>query len=85
MSLSTSTVCVGMNVAATNAAMQMSIGAKYEVVGGERYSGQYEFTPTQETQTVYTNGLICSDNITINPIPSNYGLITYNGSYITVS
>ena len=24
-------------------------------------------------------------NVTINPIPSNYGLITWNGAFITVS
>lgn len=49
------------------------------------YEGSYEFTPTQETQTVEVSGLRCEQNITINPIPSNYGLITWNGSTLTVS
>lgn len=48
------------------------------------------YTPTTSTQTEtitpsagYT--AIDAANITVNPIPSNYGLITYNGSIITVS
>ena len=51
----------------------------------EEYDGQYEVTPTLETQTLNTEGLKMTDNVIINPIPSNYGLITWNGSVITVS
>ncbi len=50
-----------------------------------RYEGPYEFTPTQEAQTVLIENELAEQNITINPIPNNYGLITYNGSTITVS
>ena len=49
------------------------------------YDGATEFTPTQETQTVQTARKVLLENITINPIPQNYGLITYNGRIITVS
>lgn len=49
------------------------------------YGGPYEITPNTETQTLETNELYLLDNITINPIPNNYGLITWNGSTITVS
>lgn len=49
------------------------------------YTGAYEFTPTQETQTVFISGMKATQDITINPIPSNYGLITWNGSFLTVS
>lgn len=52
---------------------------------GDPYSGQYEWTPTQETQTIPISGKTAARNITINPIPSNYGLITWNGSTLTVS
>lgn len=51
----------------------------------DEYEGPYEFTPTQETQTAYTANKVLTENIIINPIPSNYGLITYNGSVLTVS
>lgn len=49
------------------------------------YTGSYEFTPSANTQTIEIDRLTASQNITINPIPSNYGLITWNGSTLTVS
>lgn len=54
-------------------------------VGVEIYDGEYEFTPTEETQTVNIENKMAVQDITINPIPSNYGRITWNGSTITVS
>ncbi len=49
------------------------------------YTGAYEVTPSTEVQTLNTQDLMMSRNVTINPIPSNYGLITWNGSTLTVS
>ena len=49
------------------------------------YSGQTEVTPSEETQTLQTANRTVLQNIVINPIPSNYGLITWNGSTLTVS
>ena len=49
------------------------------------YTGTYTVTPTNTTQILNTSGLVMNDNVTIDPIPSNYGLITYNGGIITVS
>ena len=49
------------------------------------YEGPYEVTPGEDTQTLATDSLYMRGNITINPIPSNYGLITWNGSTLTVS
>ena len=49
------------------------------------YTGTYTVTPTMTTQILATAGRMLNDDITINPIPSNYGLITYNGGIITVS
>lgn len=49
------------------------------------YEGEYTVTPSTQEQTLNTDHLYMMDNITINPIPNNYGLITYNGTTITVS
>lgn len=49
------------------------------------YTGEYIFTPTRETQVVPIAGKKATENIIINPIPSNYGLITWDGSVLTVS
>lgn len=49
------------------------------------FTGDYEYTPTNAEQTIEIGGLRAVSNITINPIPQNYGLISWNGSIITVS
>ena len=51
----------------------------------EEYTGAYEFTPTQDIQTIQIANKKATADITINPIPSNYGLVTWNGSVLTVS
>lgn len=51
----------------------------------EEYEGPYEVTPSSETQILNTKDYVCIDNITINAVPSNYGLITWNGTVLTVS
>lgn len=52
---------------------------------GEHYQGSYTVTPASTAQVLDTDGLIMDDKITINPIPNNYGLITWDGTTITVS
>lgn len=49
------------------------------------YEGSYTLTPTAEEQIIPTNGLRMTDDLTIAPIPNNYGLITWDGTTITVS
>lgn len=49
------------------------------------YTGETVVTPTQETQVLETANYSVLENITINPIPHNYGLITFDGSVLTVS
>lgn len=49
------------------------------------YTGQTEITPSEETQLLQTANKTVVQNIVINPIPSNYGRITWNGSTLTVS
>ena len=74
---------VKMSVGAQGA-VPMSAGAEYKI-GGQQYRGAYEFTPTSEAQTIEAQDCFFTRDIVINPIPNNYGLITYNGSVITVS
>ena len=51
----------------------------------EYYEGEYEFTPSAPPQIIPVKDKMARHDITINPIPSNYGLITWDGSTITVS
>lgn len=52
---------------------------------GRDYTGEYEVVPTAEAQVLATNGKNMTHDLIIDPIPSNYGLITWNGSVLTVS
>ena len=49
------------------------------------YHGAYEVAPTNEYQTLHTTNRVLTHEIVVDPIPSNYGLITWNGSELTVS
>lgn len=69
----------------TQANISTSSQITRDFVDRDPYTGAYEVTPSQETQTLETYNKRMTDNVTINPIPNNYGLITWNGSIITVS
>ena len=56
-----------------------------DYVDAPAYAGPYTVTPTQGTQTLSTTGKRMTSNVTINPIPSNYGKITWDGSVLTVT
>lgn len=53
--------------------------------GAGAYEGDYEVTPGPAARTLPTADKRLERDITIGPIPSNYGLITWNGSTLTVS
>ena len=55
------------------------------ITGTVPYRGEYAVAPTGERQTLPTSGRTLAQDITIEPIPSNYGLIAWNGSVLTVS
>lgn len=49
------------------------------------YSGAYTVTPGRTRQLLQTAGRHLMQNVVIEPIPANYGLITWNGSVMTVT
>lgn len=49
------------------------------------YDGPVTVTPGDEAQTLSTEGLWLHQNVVIEAIPQNYGKITWNGSFLTVS
>lgn len=63
----------------------LSVDTAIQLVDGEHYEGEYTVTPSATEQTLATEGLVMTQNVTITPIPNNYGLITWDGSVLTVS
>jgi len=51
----------------------------------DEYDGPYDATPSSAAQTFATTGKLMTADFVVNPIPSNYGLITWNGATLTVS
>lgn len=56
-----------------------------EAVEREPYEGAYTVTPGAAAVVLETRNKRMTDNVVVEPIPSNYGLITWDGSIITVS
>lgn len=56
------------------------------VLDAEYYTGEYEITPQARSDVILdTSGKMMTDDVIIKAIPSNYGLITWDGSTLTVS
>lgn len=75
---------VSLNVASTES---IGLTAEPHIVVDRSiiYDGAYEWTPSDSVQTIEIADKKALTDIRINPIPSNYGLITWNGSVLTVS
>ena len=56
-----------------------------DYVERDPYTGDYTITPSSETQVFRTKNKRMTDNITVNPIPSDWGHISWSGSVLTVS
>ena len=74
-----------MNVAISAQQVAMTVGVAIVAGLPEHYEGQYEFIPGDEVQTINIKNMMADADIIIDPIPSNYGKISWNGSVLTVS
>lgn len=76
-----------LKVSATPQSLGASTGTPIarDFIDRDPYEGDYIIIPSAEKQILQTKYLRMTDNVTINPIPQNYGLITWNGSFLTVS
>lgn len=62
-----------------------SFGSFMVVPVADYYDGDYSITPSTQEQVVPIIGKTARQDIVVGAIPSNYGLITWNGSTLTVS
>lgn len=74
-----------LTVAETNIPIQIDVETPVVAGIAKEYEGEYDITPTNTAQVFSTEGKRCPHNFIVEPIPQNYGLITYNGSTIIVS
>ena len=77
------TLSVSINPAAVGVGFGNPVARR--AVERDPYEGDYIVTPGAEAIVLETKNKRMTDHITVNPVPSNYGLITWNGSTLTVS
>ena len=65
--------------------LSASFGVVEVIHDTDWYDGPYEATPSSDEQVFHTAMLSMVNDFVIKPIPSNYGLISWNGSILTVS
>ena len=83
----------GQSVVVQSPAQSVAVqGAAYGVEvtsavmpGGIPYRGEYTIRPAPCEQVLQTEGKALSQNVVVEPIPSNWGLITWDGSKLKVS
>ena len=74
-----------LTVVETNVPIQVGVETPIVASIVPEYDGDYDITPTSTAQVFETNGKKITHDFIVEPIPSNYGLITWDGSTITVS
>lgn len=85
VTLTESRTIVPIQLEDDNQLIPMSYTAPIQIIQGvDWYDGSYDFIPTEQAQTIQISDKTARANIIIEPIPSNYGRITYNGSTILV-
>lgn len=57
----------------------------YKPIEIQDYEGPYHMIPSNKSQTLKTHGLTMLEDVTIEAIPSYYGLISWDGTTLTVS
>lgn len=73
---------IGGDTAAMGAALDSAVTIKS--MDYPEYEGPTEFKPSKSTQVIGTASRTVLQDIVINPIPSNYGRIEYDGAALSV-
>ena len=81
----TATLSTPEKITAELAGGTQTIGAIVMPIMPAEYGGEYEFIPTSVDQTIQIKGKMATEDIIVKSIPSNYGLIEWNGSALIVS
>lgn len=74
-----------VDVAVTSNTRNVDVSVSRNLPDFPIYHGEHTFTATAEEQTIHVSNFTMLNDIVINPIPQTYGLITYDGSTLTVS
>lgn len=85
LSIAEDTANISLEVAADAQQIPLEVGMAITPVSGEPYDGLYTITPAGVRQTIPAAGLYAREDFIVEAIPNNYGLITWDGSVLTVA
>ena len=88
MQVAATQASIPVTVSPTTATVPTELNEAYKFIkreDHEHYEGTIEFTPTEEQQVISVENMILDTDIIINPIPTNYGLLTMVGSRLRIS
>lgn len=64
--------------------MRADWSSHIEVPVTDYFDGDYEYTPSDDEQVLPVKGKTMREDIVVNRVPSSYGRIQWNGSYLRV-
>ena len=84
LSIDTSTVTLPLSLGVSNTSVTMEVSPPFMPVYPTPYEGEYTVVPGEDAQALPTAGKSLAQDVTVEPIPSNYGRIAWNGAAIMV-
>ena len=78
-------ITLDCDISVSEMVLEADIGVAYVMSVLPIYDGPAVIIPTEDDQIIATEGKHVLSNITVEKIPSNYGRVTWNGSYLTIS
>lgn len=85
VNVSANSQLVGVSAGDNGVQLPVDCVSSITVADFPSYDGPFSFTPSTEAQVIHVRNKAAYQDITIDPIPSNYGQISWNGSVLTVS
>ena len=85
MTVSSNNETFKVSVSSSSVTIPVGFDCKIVYTDLPNYDGEYEFVPSSDRQVISTHDHSLLQDIVIDPIPDNYGRISWNGSVITVS
>lgn len=85
MTISATGETIPVNVSPDGETLGLEISSAYQITNVDAYEGEYEIIPSSEEQILQTDGKMMVGNLKVGKIPNNYGLVTWNGSFLMIS
>ena len=84
LDIDTSAVTLPLSLGVSSTSVTMEVSPPFMPVYPDAYAGPYTVTPGEDAQVLSTEHRTMTGDVTVEPIPSNYGRIAWNGASLMV-